>query len=61
MPEPFNIGGGYGYPWVSEDGLDLYLVTDRSDPFSPGSPGSSGIVTSDRDSLKGEWGPFVDS
>jgi hypothetical protein len=57
MPEPFNVGGAYGYPWLTEDGLDIYFTSDRSDPFSPG---SGGILTSHRDLLSDPWGPFVD-
>ena len=68
MPEPFNVGGIYGYPWLSEDGLDIYFASDRSAPFaadpsdpdSVGTPGSVDIWTAHRDSLTDDWKDFVD-
>jgi hypothetical protein len=61
MPEPFNVGGGYGYPWLSEDGLDIYFGSDRSGPNSsePYSFGAFDIWTAHRDSVSDPWGGFA--
>jgi len=55
---PFNEAGGYGYPWLSEDQLDIYVTTDypSSEPYTTG---AFDIWTSHRDSVSDPWQPLV--
>ena len=59
VPPPFNLDGGYGYPTLSADGLDIHFVSDR--PYYAGdyTTGWFDIWTSHRDSLTDPWQPFV--
>jgi hypothetical protein len=57
MPMPFDAVGANGYPWLTQDGLDIYFATDRSDPSSLS---AVGIWTAHRDSLTDDWGSAVD-
>ena len=57
MPLPFNTEGGYGYPWLSDGGLDIYITSDRPSA-EPYSTGAWDIWTSHRNSLTDPWQPL---